>query len=68
MPLPKFLLPASVSREFVVGGVFHFDVALHAPMGGGLIVRYRGSLVPDREAGVGRGIRPPPRKIRSDPN
>lgn len=68
VPLPNFLLPASVSREFAVGGVFHFDVALHAPMGGGLIVRYRGSLVPDREAGVGRGIRPPPRKIRSDPN
>ena len=48
VPLPRLLLPTSESREFAVDGVFHFDVALSAPLGGGLIVRYQGSLQPDR--------------------
>lgn len=48
IPLPKVLLPRSDSREYSSEGVFHFDVALSAPLGGGLIVRYRGQLVPDR--------------------
>ena len=48
MPIPRPLLPGSDSREYVVDGVFHFDVALSAPLGGGLIVRYRGGLKPDR--------------------
>lgn len=48
IPLPRVLLPTSDSREFVRDGVFHFDVALGAPLGGGLIVRYRGWLRPDR--------------------
>tara|TARA_R110001583_G_scaffold71050_5_gene200546 strand:- start:58729 stop:60348 length:1620 start_codon:yes stop_codon:yes gene_type:complete len=47
IPLPRFLLPRSDSREYVADGVFHFDVGLSAPLGGGLIVRYRGSLHPD---------------------
>ena len=48
VPLPRLLLPTSESREFAVDGVFHFDVALGAPLGGGPIVRYQGSLRPDR--------------------
>jgi hypothetical protein len=49
IPMPQFLLPASESREFSENGVFHFDVALIAPLGGGLIVRYQGRLNSDRE-------------------
>lgn len=48
VPLPRFLLPKSESQEYACEGVFHFDVALDAPLGGGLIVRYRGELRPDR--------------------
>jgi NAD(P)-dependent dehydrogenase (short-subunit alcohol dehydrogenase family) len=48
VPLPKVFLPRSDSREYAEGGLFHFDVALSAPFGGGLIVRYRGQLKPDR--------------------
>lgn len=47
IPLPGFLLPQSVSREYALNGVFHFDVALSTPFGAGLIVRYRGHLRPD---------------------
>ena len=47
IPLPSVLLPQSCSREFAVDGTFHFDVGLFAPVTGGLIVRYRGSLRPD---------------------
>ena len=46
IPIPRFLLPASDAREYVKDGIFHFDVALSAPLGQGLIVRYRGSLKP----------------------
>jgi hypothetical protein len=45
MPLPRWLLPTSEAREFVSGGVFHFDVALLAPITKGLMVRYSGSLI-----------------------
>jgi hypothetical protein len=48
VPIPRPLLPGSESREYAIDGVFHFDVALSAPLGGGLIVRYRGALKPDR--------------------
>ena len=51
-PLPRFLLPRSDSREYVAEGIFHFDVGLSAPLGGGLIVRYRGSLCPDDKSPV----------------
>ncbi|GAB5467268.1 MAG: DUF4166 domain-containing protein [Rhodospirillales bacterium] len=47
LPIPKALLPRSDSREYEEDGSFHFDVALSAPLGGGLIVRYRGSVRPD---------------------
>jgi hypothetical protein len=47
VPVPRRLLPVSIAREYVEGGRFRFDVALHAPFGAGLIVRYRGWLVPD---------------------
>ena len=47
VPLPRLLLPTSDAREYEADGVFHFDVALGAPLGGGLIVRYRGTLTPD---------------------
>lgn len=49
IPLPCLLLPTSESREYVENGLFHFDVALAAPFGG-LIVRYRGHLHPDRNS------------------
>jgi hypothetical protein len=49
IPLPPALLPRSDSREFDESGAFHFDVKLDAPLGGGLIVRYRGHLTPDIE-------------------
>ena len=48
VPIPRFLLPRSDSKEYVAEGKFHFDVELNAPLGGGLIVRYRGALTPDR--------------------
>lgn len=44
---PHLWLPRSDSREFVQNGAFHFDVTLGAPLGGGLMVRYRGELRPD---------------------
>ena len=47
IPMPKFLLPGSDSREYVEDGKFRFDVSLNAPFGGGLIVRYRGTVSPD---------------------
>lgn len=50
IPLPKICLPGSDSREFVRNGAFNFDVSLSAPLNGGLIVRYRGRLTPDRDA------------------
>lgn len=46
IPIPKRLLPKSDSREFLAGGSFHFDIKLRAPLRGGLIVRYRGTLRP----------------------
>ena len=52
LPIPKIFLPNSDAREFVIDGVFHFDVSLSAPLGGGLIVRYRGHLAPDRYKGA----------------
>ena len=48
IPLPAFLLPKAQIREYDEGGAFHFDVALHAPLTGGLIVRYLGVLSSER--------------------
>lgn len=44
--LPAALLPRSEAREFELDGKFHFDVALGAPLGLGLMVRYQGYLEP----------------------
>jgi predicted DCC family thiol-disulfide oxidoreductase YuxK len=52
IPLPAALLPGSEATEAEVAGVFNFDVALTAPLGGGLIVRYRGTLVPGKRPQV----------------
>lgn len=49
IPLPRALLPRSESRETAEAGLFRFDVALHAPFGLGLIVRYRGWLQPEND-------------------
>jgi saccharopine dehydrogenase-like NADP-dependent oxidoreductase len=48
LPIPRPLLPGSDSKEYSEKGRFHFDVSLIAPLGGGLVVRYRGALQPDR--------------------
>ncbi len=47
IPLPRFLLPDSETREYVENDVFRFDVSLTAPLKAGLIVRYRGWVIPD---------------------
>ena len=46
IPLPKWVLPISIAREFAQDGKFHFDVALRAPVTGALMVHYQGWLVP----------------------
>lgn len=46
LPMQGFLLPHSESRESAPDGLFHFDVALHLPLTGQLMVRYRGWLSP----------------------
>lgn len=49
IPLPPLLLPGSDSREYAENGTFRFDVGLYAPLKGGLIVRYRGTVSPDSD-------------------
>lgn len=44
IPLPRWLLPASDTREYQDNGRFHFDVRLVAPITKGLMVHYRGYL------------------------
>lgn len=44
VPMPRFLLPQSVAREYACDGRFHFDVVLKAPLTGSLMVHYQGSL------------------------
>ncbi len=47
VPLPRWLAPASIAREFVdAEGRFNFDVELRLPLRLGRLVRYRGWLVP----------------------
>ena len=46
LPLPRALLPDTRALETGPDGRFRFDVALIAPLRGGLIVRYQGFLVP----------------------
>jgi hypothetical protein len=47
VPLPMFLAPRSVAREWEDGGRFHFDVPIAFPLVG-RVVRYRGWLRPCR--------------------
>jgi hypothetical protein len=49
VPLPLWLGPRSDAHEHAADGRFHFDVALSHPLTG-LIVRYRGWLVPRAQA------------------
>ncbi|WP_342078530.1 DUF4166 domain-containing protein [Yoonia sp. SS1-5] len=44
LAIPRALLPISTAREFAQDGKFHFDVALHAPVTGALMVHYQGWL------------------------
>lgn len=46
LPLPLALSPGSRAHESAEGGRFHFDVEITLPLIG-LIVRYRGWLVPE---------------------
>ena len=46
IPIPKVLLPKSETREYEMGGTFHFDVSLSAPLCG-LLVKYQGLLMRD---------------------
>jgi len=43
VPLPRFLLPSVLTREFCAGGLYQFDVQVDWPMLGP-VVRYRGTL------------------------
>ena len=47
IPLPRFLMPQSVAREYEADGRFYFDVALMVPVTGALMVHYRGWLARD---------------------
>jgi hypothetical protein len=47
LPLPKRLVPGGNSFEAEENGQFHFDVEIRVPVIG-LIVGYRGQLVPER--------------------
>jgi len=47
LPIPRWLLPLSESREYVQDGRFHFDVAISLPLSLGLITHYQGWLEPD---------------------
>ncbi|MEL6793430.1 MAG: DUF4166 domain-containing protein, partial [Pseudomonadota bacterium] len=44
VPMPSALLPGNETAERIEDGAFAFDVGLSAPLGLGLIVRYRGRL------------------------
>ena len=44
LPLPRWLLPVSQSREYLQDGAFHFDVKLLAPLTRQVVVHYRGFL------------------------
>ncbi|WP_347310657.1 DUF4166 domain-containing protein [Defluviimonas sp. SAOS-178_SWC] len=46
LPLPRVLMPVSIATETEDEGGFRFDVELRAPLGLGLIVRYRGRINP----------------------
>jgi hypothetical protein len=45
LPLPRWILPVSISREHAEDGRFNFDVRILAPITRSLMVHYRGYLV-----------------------
>jgi hypothetical protein len=45
LPMPRFLMPRGVAREYEAGGRFHFDVPVALPLIGP-IIHYRGWLTP----------------------
>lgn len=49
-PLPRWLLPVSIAREYELDGQVHFDVTLRAPINGALMVRHKGRLSPSERA------------------
>ena len=54
--LPRFLTPASATREFIdAAGRFNFDVDVSLP-GVGRVVRYRGWLVPVGDSQAGSSV------------
>jgi len=44
IPLPKFALPVSITREYAQDGKFWFDVSVYAPLTKAPMVRYKGWL------------------------
>jgi len=46
IPLPRFALPRSETREFEADRTMRFDVTLRAPFTGAFIIRYEGALEP----------------------
>jgi hypothetical protein len=57
IPLPLWLAPASDTHESVIDGRFCFDVSITHPLVG-LLVRYRGWLIPGSARAVPRGSVP----------
>ena len=55
VPLPRALLPVSDTTETAADGRFRFDVSLALPWRLGLMVRYRGWLVPVGGNGAAKG-------------
>lgn len=49
LPMPRFLLPRGIAREYEKDGRFHFDVPIALPLIG-LLIHYRGSLTPQPAA------------------
>lgn len=49
LPMPRFLLPRGIAREYEQDGRFHFDVPVALPLIG-LLVHYRGWLTPQPAA------------------
>lgn len=45
LPMPRFLLPRGVAREYEADGRFHFDVPVALPLIGP-VIRYKGWLTP----------------------
>ena len=46
IPIPRPLLPVSITREYEHAGQMHFDVRLELPFSLGLLVHYKGHLSP----------------------